>query len=73
MPRVLHLRDVLQFVIDSLYDGPLPEQQSVRNAHQCAFHIVLQFRDELYAIDEKPFKEILTASSHGDNCAFGVA
>ena len=58
MPRVLHLRDVLQFVIDSLYDGPLPEQQSVRNAHQCAFHIVLQFRDELYAIDEKPFKEI---------------
>lgn len=34
------------------------EQQSVRDAHQYAFHVVLQFRDELYTIDEKPFKEI---------------
>ena len=59
MPGVLHLRDVLQLVIDSLNDGSLSEQQFVGNAHQCTFHVVLQLRDELYAVNEKPFEEIL--------------
>ena len=54
---VLHLRDVLQLVIDSLDNGSLPEQQFVGNTHQRAFHVVPQFRDELYAVNEKPFKE----------------
>ena len=59
VPGVLHLSNVLQLVIDGLDDGPLPEQQFVRDAHQRAFHVVLQFRDELYAVYEEPFKEIL--------------
>ena len=59
VPGVLDLCDVLQLVIDGLYDGPLPEQQFVRDAHQRAFHVVPQLRDELYAVDVKPFKEVL--------------
>ena len=59
MPGVLDLGDVLQLVVDGLYDGPLPEQQFVRDAHQRTFHVVPELRDELYAIDEKPFKEVL--------------
>lgn len=56
---MFHLGDVLEFVIDGFYDGPLPEQQSVRDAHQRTLHVALQFRDELYAIDKQAFKEAL--------------
>ena len=56
---MLDLGDVLQLVVDGLDDGPLPEQQFVRDAHQRTFHVAPELRDELYAIDEKPFKEVL--------------
>ena len=33
---------------------------SLSDVHQCALHVVPQFRDELYAVDEEPFKEVLS-------------
>ena len=59
VPGVLHLCDVLQLVIDGLDDGSLPEQQFVGDTHQRTLHVVFQLCDELYAVNEKPFKEIL--------------
>lgn len=38
---------------------PFPQQQSVRNTHHRPLHVVLQFRDELYAVNEKALKEVL--------------
>jgi len=49
---MLDLCNDFQLVIDGLYDGPLPEQQFVRDAHQCAFHAVPQLRDERCAVNE---------------------
>ena len=54
------LGDVLQFVIDSFYDGSLSGKQPVRHAHQCAFHVVLEFCYQLDTIDEKALKQFLT-------------
>lgn len=56
---MFHLGNVLQFVVDSLDNSSLSEQQFVRDTHQRTFHVVPQLCDELYAVDEKPFKEVL--------------
>ena len=59
MPGVLYLCNVLQFIIHRFYDSPLSEQEFVRDAHQCSFHVAFQLGNKLYAINEKPLEEPL--------------
>ena len=49
---MLNLGNVLQLVIHSLNDSPLPEKQFVGYGHQCSLHVTLQFLYKLYAIHE---------------------
>jgi hypothetical protein len=44
MTRVLDLADVLQLIIDTLDQYPLPEQHFVEQQHELVFHLAL---DEL--------------------------
>lgn len=59
---VLHLCNVLQLIIDCLYDSPLPEQHPVRYRHQRTLHVALEFVDELYSVHkeflEKPLADV---------------
>ena len=55
---MLHLCYIFQFVIHRLYDCPFPEQQPVRNSHQRPFHVVPEFRNELYSIHEQMLKQL---------------
>lgn len=57
---MFHLRDVLQFVINCLNDSPFPEQQPVRDRHHGSFHVVFEFCYQLYSVNEKPLKQVLT-------------
>lgn len=59
MSGVLHLCNVLEFIIHRFNDSPFSEQQFVREAHQRPFHVAFQFGNELYAINEKSLKDIL--------------
>lgn len=54
-----YLYDVLQIVVNSLYNESLPSQQPVGHRHDGTSHIVLQFGYQLYAIDEEPLEEFL--------------
>ena len=47
---MFNLRNVLQFVIDRLNQGPFSEQDLVGNAHQRVLHIVFNFSDK--AVDK---------------------
>lgn len=55
---MLHLRDVLQLVVDALYDGALVEQDLVGDAHQGVLHVVLHLGYQLDAVDEQPLEEV---------------
>lgn len=55
---MLHLRNVLQLIVDGLYDSPFPEKQLVGHAHQRSFHIALQLRYQLYPVHKKPLEEL---------------
>ena len=54
---MFNLRNVLQLVVYSFYDGPPSQQQSVRHTHERAPHIVLQFRYQLYTVDKKTLEK----------------
>ena len=56
---MLHLSDVLQFVIDGLNNGPFPCQHPVRDSHNGAFHVALEFGYQLYAVNKQPLEESL--------------
>jgi len=64
---MLDLCDVLQFVIDGLYDSPLSSQQSVRHAHQCPFHVAFEFCYQLDAVNEEALEEFLANISFVPN------
>ena len=57
---MLHLCDVLQFVIYGFNNSPLPEKKLVGDTHQRTSHVAFQFCDKLYAIDKEPLEEILS-------------
>ena len=57
MPGVLYLSDVLQLVVDGLYDGPLSQQDLVFRAHEHVPHVVAHACDELYAVDEQQLEK----------------
>ena len=59
MARVFYLSDVLQFVINGFYNGPLPCQQFVRHRHQSSLHIALELCDQLYAVNEQALEKFL--------------
>ena len=48
-----------QFVIDCFNQRSLSEQDPVGNTHQGVPHIVFNFSDKLYAIQEKILKQSL--------------
>ena len=56
---MLNLSNILQLVIHSLYDSPLPEKQFVGHGHQSTLHVAFEFRDKLYAIHKKSFEKVL--------------
>ena len=56
---MLHLSDVLQFVIDSLDNSPLSCKQPVRHGHDSPFHVALEFGYQLDAVDKEPLEKLL--------------
>ena len=54
---MFNLGDVLQLIVDCLYDSPFPEQYPVGNAHECALHVALQFGYQLYPVNKQSLKE----------------
>ena len=56
---MFNLSHVLEFVIDSLDNRPLPDQNLVCNAHERPFHVVPDFREQLNAINEQFLEEPL--------------
>ena len=56
---MLHLCNVLQFVIDCLDDCPFPEQDSIRYGHQCPLHVIFQLSDKLYSVHKELSEKIL--------------
>ena len=56
---MLYLAYVLQFVVDSLYDGPFPEQYLVVEVHERVLHVLPDFRDQVYVVDEEHLEEVL--------------
>ena len=59
MARVFYLSDVLQFVINGFYNGPLPCQQFVRHRHQSSLHVALEFCNQLDAVNEQALEKFL--------------
>ena len=59
VPRMLHLSNVLQLIIDGFDDGSLSKQKLVGNAHQGSLHVVLQFGYQLYPVHKETLKQIL--------------
>ena len=54
---MLYLSDILEFVINGLYNGSFPCQQSVRHGHQSAFHVALQFCDQLNTVNKQTLEQ----------------
>ena len=50
---VFDLSHVLELVVDGLDDGPLPDQNLVRDAHERALHVAPELREELYPVHEQ--------------------
>lgn len=59
VPRMLHLSNVLQLIIDGFNDGSLSKQDLVGHAHQGSLHVVLQFGYQLYPVHKETLKQIL--------------
>ena len=56
---MFYLADVLQLVVDSLYNRPLPQQNLVIEVHQRVLHVPLELSYELDVIDKEHLKEVL--------------
>lgn len=63
VPRMLHLGNVLQLIIDGFYDGSLSKQELVGHAHQGSLHVVLQFCYQLYPVHKETFEQVLADNS----------
>lgn len=48
---------VLELVVDRLDESPFPEHDFVIQAHEGVFHVLLDFRDKVYAVNEKTFEK----------------
>ena len=56
---MLHLCDILQLVVNRLYDGPLSGKQPVGHTHNGSLHVALEPRYELDAVNEEAFEQFL--------------
>ena len=56
---MLYLRDILQLVVDCLYDGPLSGKQPVGHAHDGSLHVALELRYQLDAVNEEALEQFL--------------
>ena len=59
MSGMLNLTDVLQLVIDGLYDRPLPEEDFVVEVHQRVLHVPFDLRNQVYVVNKQHLKEVL--------------
>jgi len=62
MPRVLNLADVLQLVVDGLYQQTLPQEQFVPEAHPAILHVLADFRQEFEPLSPEKILARLTLS-----------
>ena len=60
MSGVLHLCNVLQFIIHRFYNNSLSEQDPIMYTHYSSFHVTFQSRNKLYSINKKSLKEVPT-------------
>ena len=56
---MLNLADILELIVDRLYDGAFPEDDFVMQTHQRVLHVFLNFGYQVYIIHEELFKEVL--------------
>jgi len=56
---VLHLTDILQFIVYRLYHRPLAEHNLVGEAHQAVFHVAPHAGDQVDAVDKEYLGELL--------------
>ena len=54
---MLNLSHVLEFIVDTLDNRPLPDKDFVSDSHQCPFHVAPEFRKELYTIYKQFFEQ----------------
>lgn len=59
MSCMLNMTDILELIVDSLYDRSLAEHDFVMKVHERVLHVLLDFCDQVYVIHEKAFEEIL--------------
>ena len=59
MSGVFNLSHILEFIIDGLNQRPFPQEDLVRDGHDLAFHVVLEFCDQLNAIHKDFGEEVL--------------
>ena len=58
MPCVFNLADVLEFVVDGLDECPFPEQDFVVQVHEGVLHVLLEFGDKVYVVNEKGLEQL---------------
>lgn len=58
MSGMFNLGNVFQLVIDSLDYGPFTKQDSVIHRPDTAFHIVFQFGNQLYSVNEQFVEQV---------------
>ncbi len=56
---MFNVADVLEFVIDCLYERPFPEQYLVMQVHERVLHVLLEFCHKVYAVNEMTFEKLL--------------
>ena len=59
MARVFNLADVLQLVVDGLYDGAFAQKDFFPHAHQLVLHVAFDTRDKVYPVIPKGLKQML--------------
>ena len=57
---MLDLCDVLQLIVDSLYNCTFPQKNFIRNAHYGTLHVAFQFGYQLDSIDKQSAEQFLT-------------
>ena len=56
---VFNLSHILEFIIDGLNQRPFPQEDLVRDGHDLAFHVVLEFCNQLNAIHKEFGEEVI--------------
>ena len=57
---MLHLCDILQFIVDGLNDSSLSGKQPVRHTHDGSLHVAFEFSYQLDAVNEEALEQFLS-------------